>query len=278
MVRTRNLRGEVSSPILSGLRIDFYHGKSNLLGRCSDFGQSFHLEEDDKIQAVVIGQAENTHKTIESIQFITVKGLDKSFSSEGIIKKPDRDGTLTHLASSGLLELIGLAWSFDLGPAYSGDNGIQPIYCHKTGIAQTGPLRSLYPSIEWAQHPTSHIQLRPIPSIKASRYPFTSSQLTCDDETTYCDTNITLITVYYNAFLQGIQFSYRNGQQRSIGNLIGAERSFELDQEHIFAVETEQRVQMLPSMSLPRETVCVNRIRVSTSNSLAMPLQTIDKV
>lgn len=277
MVRTRNLRGEVSSPVLSGLRFDFYHGESNLLGRCSDFGQSFHLEEDDKIQAVVIGQADNLHKTINSIQFITVKGLDKSFSSEGIIKKPDKDETLTHVASSGLLELIGFAWSFDLGPAYSGDNGIQPIYFHKTESAQTGPLRSLYPSIEWVQPPTSHIRLRPIPSIKASRYPLTSSQLSCDEEMIYCDTNITLITVYYNAFLQGLQFSYRNGQQRSMGNLIGAEKSFELDQERIFAVETEQRVQMLSSMSLPRETVCVNRIRVSNPKSLAIPLQTTNK-
>lgn len=277
VVRTRNLRGEVSSPVLSGLKVDFYHAASTLLGRCSDFGQSFDLDKGDRIQEVVIGQADNMHKTIESIHFITENGLLKGFSGEDITEKPDKNLTSTHIASGGLLELIGLAWSFDLGPAYIGDNGIQPVYCHKAEIKQTGLLRDLYPSIGWAQPPASHIELRPIPSIKANLYPFSSSQLPSDDERTSCDTKITLIKVYFNAFLQGVQFSYSNGQKRSIGKLVGAEAYFELDQERVFAIETEQRVQMLPSMSLPRETICVNRIRVSTPNSLNIFLGTTNK-
>ena len=264
VVRAQNTRGEISSPVLSGLKIDFYEGTSTLLGRCAGFGKHFDLEREDAIEEVVIGMTTTRYKTLQGIWFITAKGLCKGFIGDSLSENPDENLSNDALTSKSGLILRGLAWSFDHGQSSSGDCGIQPIYSRDAKLELSELLRTLYPILEWAQAPAPHIKLRPTPSPITSRYPLVSSQLSSDDDGIYRDTNITSIKVYFNAFLQGVRFVYRSGQHRSIGNLVGAQTIIELQEERIFAVEIEQHVQEMPEPgSQTRDTVFVNRIRVS---------------
>ena len=264
VVRERDLRGGFSPPVLSGLIIDFHDGGSTLLGRCTDFGESFDLEEGDHVQQVIIGQATTKSRTVEAVFFITARGLNRGFSGDKLVDQEEVDLIRTTLVSKNGLTLTGIAWSYDLGHSSSGDDGIQPIYSQATHIDRSELLSTLYPSIDWLQAPASHVQLRPIPSVKASRYAFTTTQLPTDEENIYPDTDITSIRVYFNAFLQGVQIAYANGEQRSLGNLVGADTVFGLCQERIFTVETEHDVQTMPGPGFePRDTVFVNRIRVN---------------
>ena len=264
VVRAQNTRGEISSPVLSGLKVDFYEGASTLLGRCAGFGEHFDLEGEDAIEEVVIGMTTTRYKILQGIWFITTKGLCKGFIRDSLSEKPDENLSNVALTSKSGLILRGLAWSFDLGHSSSGDSGIQPIYSLNAELDHSELLRTLYPTLDWAQAPAPHIQLRPTPSPIRSRYPFVSSQLSSDDDGIYRDTNITSIKVFFNAFLQGVQFIFRNGEYRSLGNLVGAQTTLELQEERIFAVEIEQHVQAMPEPgSEARDTVFVNRIRVS---------------
>ncbi|KAL8786433.1 MAG: hypothetical protein Q9195_008203 [Heterodermia aff. obscurata] len=259
VVRPQNTRGEISSPVLKGLKVDFSDGASTLLGRCADLGEHFDLEGEDVIEEVVIGITKTRYKTLQGIWFITAKGLCKGFVGDSLSEQPDQNLSNVSLTSKNGMILRGLAWSFDLGQSSSGDSGIQPIYSARD---RSELLRTLYPSLDWTRAPASHIQLRPTPSAKTSPYPFVSSQLWSDDDGIYRDTNITSIKVYFNAFLQGVQFFFLNGEQRSVGNLVGAQMTLELFEERLFAIEIEQHVQGMPEPgSAPRDTVFVNRIR-----------------
>ena len=81
------------------------------------------------------------------------------------------------------------------------------------------------------------------------------------------DTNLLSINVYFNAFRIRYCFRYKSGVTRTIGNTIGATQSFSFDEgKRIFAVYITSYVQKLPKMSLPRDTVAVEGLRVSLSS------------
>ena len=198
----------ISSPTLSGLKIDFYESASTLLGRCADFGGHFNLERDDAIEEIVIGITTTRYKRLQGIWFITAKGLCRGFVGDSLSKRPDQKVSNVALTSrSGMILRDRLAWSFDLGQNSSGDTGIEPIYSQKVELGRSEMLRTLYPTLDWTQAPASYTQLRPTPSPTTSRYPFVSSQLLSDDDDIYRDTKILSIRIYFNAFLQGVSNS-----------------------------------------------------------------------
>jgi hypothetical protein len=99
--------------------------------------------------------------------------------------------------------------------------------------------------------------------MKSNRFAFTPSLVYTDNIDHMADYNLIAIRVYFNAFLQGIVFEYKDGQMRAIGNEVGIQRVFRLENERITAIWFHERVQKLFAMSLPREVICVDGIRVS---------------
>ena len=266
----------MSPPELVGVKFDMHDGlPSKLLGRCSSYGPSFELDKTDRIVEIAIRLTSTPRpRIIEEVVFATKQGIRKGLKGDTLIEE-SRSKDVRIIKSISKLTLGGLAWSFDLGASYIGDHGIQPLYLPVAEMAfakaSSGLASSLYPSIEWTQRPPPHLHLRPIPDIKSNRHPLTSSLHANDDETVLSDTKIISIRIYFNAFLQGIIFQYKNGTRRIIGNTVGSEQLFELDEERIFTVEITSYVQYLPTMSLPRETVAIEGLRVRTPTSLPIP-------
>ena len=261
----RNFRGEEAPPVLTGVKFDTSIGFPKLLGRCTSFGPSFDIEEADRIVGISIGlQISKRSRSIQEILFTFESGVRKGFRVHRLIEDHQCQDRQV-LSSSQGCKLVGLVWSFDLGPAYNGDQGVQALY----RLDKTQPTEdfvpTLYPSITWNKPPPQNLQLRPIPGSKVDSRGLNSSLRIDDDPKVFADNHLTSIKVYFNAFLQGITFYYGNGTSRILGNTVGAEESLELHNERILAVYITSYVQQLPSMSLPRETLAIGAIRVSTS-------------
>lgn len=260
----RNFRGEEAPPALTGVKFNTISGSPKLLGRCTSFGPSIDFENADKIVEISIGlQISERARSIEEIMFIFRSGIRKGFRADRLIE--DHESQHRQVMRSGTsCDLVGLVWSFDLGPAYIGDQGVQALYHLDKTEPEEDFMPTIYPSINWSKPPPPNLQLRPIPCSKVHRHRLHSILRVDDDYGALSDSNLTSIKVYFNAFLQGITFHYANGTTRILGNTVGAEESLELHNERIFAVYITSYVQRLPNMSLPRDTMAIGAIRVST--------------
>jgi hypothetical protein len=72
------------------------------------------------------------------------------------------------------------------------------------------------------------------------------------------------ITVFFNAFLQGVEFTYHGGHKESVGNLVGQFQQIDLESgEEISSVEIYERVRSIfANAANPREVVCVEGLKV----------------
>ena len=266
----RNFRGEEAPPTLTGVRFDVDTRFPKLLGRCSSFGPSIEFEDGDRIVGISIGlQVSARSRCIEEIIFISRLGVRKGFRADKLIE--DHKCQYRHLLRpSPNCELVGFVWSFDLGPAYIGDQGVHALYrCQKSELdAKEDFMPTIYPSIIWSKAPPPNVQLRPIPCSRTHSQQLDSSLRIDDDDKFFADNNLILIKIYFNAFLQGIKFYYANGASRMLGNAVGVEESLELHDERILAVYITSYIQRLPTMSLPRDAMAIAAIRVSISELL----------
>ena len=264
----RNFRGEEAPPTLTGVKFDTNIGFPKLLGRCSSFGPSIEFEAADRIIGISIGlQISERSRTIQEIIFISKSGIHKGFKADRLIE--DHECQCRHLMrSSTSCDLVGFVWSFDLGPAYIGDQGVQALYRFHGNEPEEDFMPIVYPSITWNKPPPPNLKLRPIPSSKMQSHQLDSSLGIKDDHEAFADHNLIMIKIYFNAFLQGIKFYYANGASRILGNTVGIEESLELHNERILAVYVTSFVQRLPNMSLPRDTMAIAAIRVSMSGPL----------
>ena len=264
----RNFRGEEAPPTLTGVRFDTDIGFPKLLGRCSSFGPSIELEAADSIIGISIGlQIAERSRTVQELIFISKFGIHKGFNANRLID--DHECQCRHLMrSSTSCELVGLVWSFDLGPAYIGDQGVQGLYRFHEKEPEEDFMPIVYPSVTWNKPPPPNLKLRPIPFSKMHGHQFVSSLGTEDNHETFADHNLIMIKVYFNAFLQGIKFYYANGSSRILGNAVGIEESLELYNERVRAVYITSYVQRLPNMSLARDTMAIAAIRVSMGGYL----------
>lgn len=264
---TRNFRNEPVRPSLVGLIIDIHDSEPILLGRCSSLGPFFEFDVDDRLMGFTVDvTATSRSRIITEILFNTKKNLCIGFRNEEIVTSAGEDGERRTFQTTDDLRIIGLAWSFDLGPGSDGDQGIQPLYLPiDTLQVFNASISSLYPSLVWNQPPLPGVRLRPIPEMKSTRFDFTPSVSYLDDFDETADFNLIAINVYYNSFLQGIVFKYNGKPDRVLGNKVGALASFRLYKERITAVWFYERVQKLFRMSLPREIICIDAIRVSWS-------------
>ena len=261
----RNFRGEEAPPTLTGVRFDTDFGLPKLLGRCSSFGPSIEFEAADRIVGISIGlQISERSRTIQEIIFISKSGIRKGFKADRLIE--DHECQCRHfIRSSTSCELVGFVWSFDLGPAYIGDQGVQALYRFHDNEPEEDFMSIVYPSITWNKPPPPNLKLRPIPFSKMHSHQLDSSLGLEDNHEAFADHNLIMIKIYFNAFLQGIKFYYANGASRILGNTVGIEESLELHNERILAVYITSYVQRLPNMSLPRDTMAIAAIRVSMS-------------
>lgn len=261
---TRNFRNDPVELNIVGIIFDVRGSGPTLLGRCTSLGPSFELGDDDFLTGVTIGTHETQRSRIlKEILFHTRQNLCIGFKGDKIATSYSVDCEKRFLKSTQDLCLVGLIWSFDLGPGSTGDHGIQPLYRRlNRDQSLDNSQHELYPSLIWARPPPPGLQLRPIPEMRSNRFDFTSSLAPEDDIDQMADYSLTAIRVYFNAFLQGIVFEFRNGQVRAVGNKVGMHRVFRLEDERITAVWFHERVQKLFAMSLPREIICVDGIRV----------------
>ncbi|KAF6232736.1 hypothetical protein HO173_008950 [Letharia columbiana] len=257
----RNFRGEEAPPALTGVKFDTTSGSPMLLGRCTSFGLSIDLENADKIVEFSIGlQISERSRSIQEIMFIFKSGIRKGLRADRLIE--DHECQHRQVLRSGTsCDLVGLVWSFDLGPAYIGDQGVQGLYRLNANQPKEDFMPTIYPSVNWSKPPPPNLQLRPIPCSKVHSHRLHSSLRIDDDYEALLDSNLTSIKVYFNAFLQGLTFHYANGTSRILGNTVGAEESLELHDERIIAVYITSYVQRLPNMSLPRDTMAIGAIR-----------------
>lgn len=269
---TRNFRNDPVQLSIVGLKIDSQDSKPALLGRCTSLGSFFELDDDDCLVGFTIGiTATPRSRIIREILFNTKKNLCIGFRDDQLVYSTDADGDKQVFRTIGNLCLIGFAWSFDLGPGSVGDQGIQPLYrLLDNPEVLNAAQNSLYPSIVWNHPPPPSVQLRPIPEMKSNRFDFASSLSYSDDIEKFADFNLTAIHVYYNAFIQGIMFEYKDGLARVLGNKVGAKEVFRLEDERVTTVWFRERVQKLFGMSLPREIICVDGIRVSQQASTSL--------
>ena len=258
----RNFRGEEVPPSLTGVKFDTDLGLPKLLGRCSSFGPCIELEVTDRIVGISIGlQLSERSRFIQEIIFISKFGTHKGFRAGKLIEHHECQSR--HILESSInYGLVGLVWSFDLGPAYIGDQGVQALYRFYETQPEEEFVPILYPSTKWNKPPPPNLQLRPIPYQKMHSHELESSLGLDDSHEEFTDQNLTLIKVYFNAFLQGIKFYYSNGASRVLGNTVGIEESLELHNERILTVYITSYVQKLPTMALPRDTMAIAAIRV----------------
>lgn len=261
---TRNFRNEPVELNIMGIKFDVQGSKPILLGRCTSLGPSFELDDDDCLTGIIIGTKETQRSRIlKEVLFHTKRNLCIGFKGGKIATSYSVDCEKRSLKSTRDLCLVGMAWSFDLGPGSTGDHGIQPLYRRLNHEKNLDNLQyDLYPSLIWARSPPPGLQLRPIPEVRSNRFEFTSSLAQEDDIDLLADYNLTAIRVYFNAFLQGIVFEFKDGQVRAVGNKVGVQQVFRLENERITAIWFHERVQKLFAMSLPREIICVDGIRV----------------
>lgn len=165
---TRNFRNYPVHLIVVGLRIDIRGSEPTLLGRCTSLGPFFELDEDDCLVGFTIGiTATPRSRIIKKLMFNTKKHVCIGFRDDKVVLSIGEDGEKREFKTTGDLSLLGFAWSFDLGPGSTGDQGIQPLYrpLDNRGILNASQ-GSLYPSLVWANPPPASVRLRPIPEMK----------------------------------------------------------------------------------------------------------------
>lgn len=261
---THNFRNEPVEFNIVGIKFDVQGSEPSLLGRCTSLGPFFELDDGDCLTGISVGTHETQRSRIlKEILFSTKRNICIGFRDGKIATSNSVDCEKRLLKSTRDLSLIGLVWSFDLGPGSAGDHGIQPLYRRPNSEEILDNKQyDLYPSLTWARPPPPGLQLRPIPEIRSNRFEITSSLAHGDNIDQMADYNLTAIHVYFNAFLQGIVFEFKDGQVRALGNKVGMQEVFRLENERITAIWFHERVQKLFAMSLPREIICVDGIRV----------------
>lgn len=261
--RKRN-RDQTTDSDLVGLKFDFTDSTSAQLGRCTSLGPHFEIGDGDFIFGVAIGLAILRESSlIEEVIFTTKRGISRGFRGTNLLSSSSEPEKTRLLRSGRNLELVGMTWCFDLGPEHNGDHGIQPLYRASAEGNQLDVQGILYPSMKWTRPPPANLQLRPIHRMKPNDFPLTSSLSSSDDPEKFSDFNLVSIRVFFNAFLQGIVLEYKTGEKRVLGNQVGVEQAFSLQGERISAIWLHERVQTLFQMSLPRDIICVDGIRVS---------------
>ena len=122
---------------LIGIKLEYFfaprhHSVHALLGRCSEFGPTFELPAADRIFKVQVGLIHEGYsmelRTVNEIVFTTRQGVVKCFRGSTIIDSNTSGDHHLAVESSDCLQLIGLAWSFDLRQSLATDHGIQPHY------------------------------------------------------------------------------------------------------------------------------------------------------
>ena len=269
---TKDGYGGFRRPVFTGLMFRLADGHSRLLGRCTTFGPSIALDPTDRITQISVGFNLALRKQIlEEVIFETRQGVKKGFGGTELIVD-HKSQHVQVLRSANELKLSGMTWAFDLGFTYEGDQGVQGLYCDESNVGTKTIIPTLYPTITWSQPPPSHLRLRPVPEGGSCLYGFESSILSNDVERQLTDTNIISIQIYFNAYLQGVVFGYKNGARRTVGDTVGAKRTFELDEERVCAVYIKYWDQRLRTKTtrVPRERdwLAVEGLSVSVHRSL----------
>lgn len=272
---------QTSKDSLAGLRFKIENSLPLMLGRHTSPGHEFSLAKDDKISEVTIALTVSKSKTpqIIGINFKTEKGLssEANIFGEHIPKLAEPQKQTVSLKSTPSLLLVGMIWSYDLGPLRPAWHGIQPLYkLRDTDTPGTPQLQqALYPSLPWINSPPPHLQLRPIPAPQSNITAFESSVSSADNVDQTGD--IASITVFFNAFLQGIELSYHGGRKEAVGNLIGQFQRIELEKgEEIASIEIHERERRIfVNAANAREVVCVEGIKVSPALSSALSLRNV---
>ena len=256
------------SSSLVGLKIEYRQSPSpaSLLGRCEKLGPSFYMNEDDRIIKVELrfmaSYSMKEATTINEVVFTTQQGMIKGFKDNEVI---DSDGQGDHqvvLESSSCLELIGLAWSFDLRGDLAADHGIQAVYARPRAPEGSHSeliniQKMLYPSLAGIHDLPPFIQPRPIPAKEGKVYPIIPLLL-------HSICHIISIRVFFNAFLQGFTFTLSSGETQSIGNLLGAYEDFAIgENQYIYSISIFQRHQSDIRTKLPGDILAVEAIRFS---------------
>ena len=254
-------RGSKSSDIV-GLKFDFTNQTSTVLGRCTSLGPVIDVDDNDGIAEVHIAfRKDDKADVIDEIIFHTQQGLYIGFRAGNIV---NQRGELkpTSLFSSNDMSLVGMTWAFDFGFSPRGDHGIQPLYkitSEKVPAPKVGAMDS---SLPWIDPPPADLQLRPAPSRGVISSSLASTLIEVDNPEDFSDLDIVAIQVFFNSFLQGIKIEYRDGKARSVGKLIGASDTIQLDQEQIFAVAIrERRQQIIRSQLSLGDILCIEGVQ-----------------
>ena len=128
-----NFHNDPAESTIVGIKFDVQDSEPILLGRCTSYGPFFELGESDYLTGFTIG----TLNTIQDSRIIPKEILFHTKQNRCIGFKDD--GTLISKSSAECCEnrfftstgdraLVGLVWSFDLGPGPTGNQAIQPLY------------------------------------------------------------------------------------------------------------------------------------------------------
>jgi hypothetical protein len=121
----RNFRNDPVELSLVGIKVDIQGSRPTLLGRCTSPGPFFELDDGDCLTEITIGTyITQRSRIIKEILFDTKRNLCIGFRDGTIVTSNEKRS----LKSTKDLRLVGLAWSYDLGPGSAGDHGIQPLY------------------------------------------------------------------------------------------------------------------------------------------------------
>ena len=236
---------------LTGLKIDIQDEQSLLLGRYESLGSSIGFKTADKITSVRVGIVTGPGlRALRELVYTTQSGTLKGFRDGDIISDIEESSVTRLFHSTRQLRLAGLVWSFGIGSSSSGDTCLQPLYETRL-LDKNEDLNShdtLYPSLYW-QSPSSKpppvVYLRPVPDMTLKQYDFNS--LSIVDRNSFGKfqaLDLVAIRIYYNAFLQGFCFDFKNGRSRTLGNTVGQVEVLELgEDERIFTVWFYEQVQ-----------------------------------
>lgn len=259
---------------LVGLKFDFANSMPILLGRQSSLRSRFAIQDNDRIAEITVTCTTNgQNPEIIGIQFRTENGFcSELMAGEKAHSREVYEIRNVILKSSSALILVGLAWSFDLGPLRPGCQGVQPIYKLQEGLERTNLQEALYPSLKWATPPPPNLQLRPVPAMQSNNCDFDSLVYPkrFDNQKISKDATIVSIEVFFNCFVQGIRFTYADSSTSAVGNILGSSRKVELDTEEvIFSVQLYERIRSLVYNAVhPREVVCIEGIAVNSFRNL----------
>ncbi|KAF7858510.1 hypothetical protein EAF04_009110 [Stromatinia cepivora] len=231
-------------------------------------GPHLVIRDDENISeiTVVSGTVGNIPRIFE-IKLETDIGAPRNIFTEAAGDRGINQEREITLKSSSSLILVGLAWSFDLGLLRPAMHGLQPIYKLRDGVEHPDIQSTLYPKMNWAKPPPVDLQLRPVPAMQSNMSSLESSvpSHSSNHRRLSASSTLVLINVFFNGFLQGIEFFYQDGLKETVGNLIGSSHQIVLGTgESIFPVQFYERVQCIFSdASYPRDVMCVEGISVS---------------